>query len=195
MNESCHTYEWVMSHIWISHFTHMNESCHTYEWAMSEWIKSVGVVHIRDRTVSSFIYVTGLIHHSYMWQDWFISKLWWISPVTYVNAIGWVEVCSYGWVTACLTHLVPWEALLSPIHTDLYMWHQGSQVESRHTYEWVMSQVWIFYVTDGNENCDAYEWVMSHIWMRHVSHKNKSCLTYEWLMSHIEIAHPSPEEK
>jgi len=27
MNESCHIYEWVMSH--------MNESCHTYEWVMS----------------------------------------------------------------------------------------------------------------------------------------------------------------
>jgi len=32
MNESCHTYERVMSHIWMSHVTHMNESCHTYEW-------------------------------------------------------------------------------------------------------------------------------------------------------------------
>jgi len=29
-NESCHTYEWVMSHIWMSHVTRMmNESCHT----------------------------------------------------------------------------------------------------------------------------------------------------------------------
>ena len=35
INESCHTYEWVMSHIWMSHVTHMNESCHTYEWVMS----------------------------------------------------------------------------------------------------------------------------------------------------------------
>jgi len=51
MNESCHTYEWVMSHtyewvmshIWMSHvthmnescLTHMNESCHTYEWVMA----------------------------------------------------------------------------------------------------------------------------------------------------------------
>jgi len=31
----CHVYEWVMSHIWMSHVTHMNESCHTYEWVMS----------------------------------------------------------------------------------------------------------------------------------------------------------------
>jgi len=35
MNESCHTYEWVMSHIWMSHVTHMDGSCSTYEWVMS----------------------------------------------------------------------------------------------------------------------------------------------------------------
>jgi len=35
VNESCHTYEWVMSHLWISHITHINESCHTYKWCMS----------------------------------------------------------------------------------------------------------------------------------------------------------------
>jgi len=44
MNESCHTYEWVMSHIWMSHVSHsiphiwmrhashMNESRHTHTW-------------------------------------------------------------------------------------------------------------------------------------------------------------------
>ena len=32
VNESCHTSEWVTSHIWIIHVTHINESCHTYEW-------------------------------------------------------------------------------------------------------------------------------------------------------------------
>jgi len=28
--ESCHTYEWVMSYIWMRHVTHKNESCHTH---------------------------------------------------------------------------------------------------------------------------------------------------------------------
>jgi len=31
MNESCRTYERVMSHTCTSHVTHMNESCRTYE--------------------------------------------------------------------------------------------------------------------------------------------------------------------
>ena len=26
-----HTQKWVMSHIWMSHVTHMNESCHTHD--------------------------------------------------------------------------------------------------------------------------------------------------------------------
>jgi len=42
MNESCHTYEWVISHTWMSHVTHMNKSCHTYKWVMSHiWISHV----------------------------------------------------------------------------------------------------------------------------------------------------------
>ena len=43
MNESCHAHEWVTSHLWISHITHINESCHAcgcvfhiYEWVMSQ---------------------------------------------------------------------------------------------------------------------------------------------------------------
>jgi len=35
VNESYHTYEWVMSHIWKSHVPHMNETSHTNEWVMS----------------------------------------------------------------------------------------------------------------------------------------------------------------
>jgi len=31
MNTSCHTYEWVVSHIWIHHATHTHESCQTYQ--------------------------------------------------------------------------------------------------------------------------------------------------------------------
>ena len=40
-NESCHTDEWVMSHIRMNHVTQMNELCHTHEeyesWHMYEW--------------------------------------------------------------------------------------------------------------------------------------------------------------
>jgi len=68
INETCHTYEWDMSHIWmrhvtyqgvmhtyeyvtshirISHGTHMNESCHTIKWVTSE-IQISHVTHIKE---------------------------------------------------------------------------------------------------------------------------------------------------
>jgi len=50
-HESCHTrmnklrctYGWVMSHIWMSHVTHMNESCHIFEWV---WIGHVTCMNV-----------------------------------------------------------------------------------------------------------------------------------------------------
>jgi len=56
MNESCHMYEWVMSHVWISHryraysvtrvvqgqAGNVNESCHSCEWVMPHmWMSHV----------------------------------------------------------------------------------------------------------------------------------------------------------
>jgi len=36
------THNWVMSHIYISHVTHMNETCLMYEWIMSrKWISHI----------------------------------------------------------------------------------------------------------------------------------------------------------
>jgi len=37
MNESWHTYEWVMAHIWMSHGIHMNESWHSISCATKVW--------------------------------------------------------------------------------------------------------------------------------------------------------------
>ena len=34
LNESYHTFECVMSHVWMSHVTRLNESCHTYKWVL-----------------------------------------------------------------------------------------------------------------------------------------------------------------
>jgi len=42
---SCHAYECVMAHIWMSHVTQMSESCHTYEWVTSHVLVS-NVIHI-----------------------------------------------------------------------------------------------------------------------------------------------------
>jgi len=42
-----------MSHIWMSHVTHINESCHTYEWVMSHIWMSPNVWH--DLIICAYI--------------------------------------------------------------------------------------------------------------------------------------------
>jgi len=58
------TFEWVVSHIWMSHFTHMRESGHTYEWVMSYiWIS-----HVTRMNVSCHVceWVTSHIRMSHV---------------------------------------------------------------------------------------------------------------------------------
>ena len=77
--------------------------------------------------------------------------------------------------------------------------------EPYHTYEWVMSHIWMSHVTRMNESrhtyerwnmiqIKAYERVMSHIWMSHVTHMNESCHTYERVMSHIWALKHDPNQ-
>jgi len=60
IRESCHVYMshvtcvWATSHIWMSHVTHMNESCHTYEWVMSHtWMSHVTCVRATSQLKES----------------------------------------------------------------------------------------------------------------------------------------------
>ena len=82
MDESCHTYEWVMSRIWMNHLTcgnipeglwqqqrgHEYVSCRTYEWVMSHkrWVMSQGHVYVSCRT-----YEWGMSH-----KRWVMSQIW-----------------------------------------------------------------------------------------------------------------------
>jgi len=94
VNESCHmlmshiTYEWVMSHMWMSQVTHVNESDHTCWWVMLQvdesyhaWLSHVAysschVTYVYILRATSHIFpsckaaisVTWLIH---TWHDSF----------------------------------------------------------------------------------------------------------------------------
>jgi len=39
MDESCHTCEWVTSHIWMSRVTRVDGPCHTCKWVMSHIVQ------------------------------------------------------------------------------------------------------------------------------------------------------------
>ena len=45
MNESCHAYERVMSHIWTTHVTHMNESWHSLDSDVYTFIHGSVFIH------------------------------------------------------------------------------------------------------------------------------------------------------
>jgi len=121
MNESCHTYEWVMSHIWMSHVTHMNESCHTYEWGMSHtWMHQVP--HMNESC------------HTY---EWVMSHIW-MSHVTHMDASSPTSctlVCTKSNIWMC--HINFW-ASLCVFQVYVYFFWYFTCI-SRHTYERVMS--------------------------------------------------------
>ena len=97
MNESCHTYEcvmshiyeWVMSHVRMSHVTRMNASCHTYEW-VNRWVKESchtyewvrphlwisHVTHMNDSIVAMLrrsVCMLIVVCHTY---EWVMSPMW-----------------------------------------------------------------------------------------------------------------------
>jgi len=91
MNESCHTNEWVVTHIWMSRVTHMNESCHTYEWLTSP----VCMNHVTHMIQSCRAYECVMQHiqmshtthrnelcHTYAW----VMTHTWTSHVTHMHA-------------------------------------------------------------------------------------------------------------
>ena len=112
--ESCHTYEWVTSHIWMSDVTHMHESCltrmyescHTYEClAAHMWMSHV--THVNE---------------SYHTCEWVISHMW-MSHGPRVHE-SWPTV-----LRAAQRH-----------HLSSHMKSHVTHVNaSCHTYEWVMS--------------------------------------------------------
>jgi len=63
-----------------------------------------------------------------------------------------------------------------------YEWVMSPLCDTHMNESWVMSDVWMSYMS-----CLMHEWVMSHIWMSPVTHMNESCHTYEWVISHTYV--------
>ena len=124
VNESCHTYEWIMAHVWLSHatrkkesfystvalehfygwvmshefvrhLTHRNEMCHTLKWVMAlVWMSLVMPFHTYEQWRWS-IFMNESCHIC----EWVITHMW-MSHVIRLNE-SWR---TYEWVTSCHTH-------------------------------------------------------------------------------------------
>ena len=88
--------------------------------------------------------------------------------------------CCEGCVHSCPTRVHVSDVVSSRKHFQVTRIN-----ESCHTYEWVMSHMWMSPVTHVNESCQTCEWVMSHMWMSHGTHVNEACHTCEWALSHM----------
>jgi len=156
MNESCPTYEWVVSHIWMSHVPHMNESCPTYEWVMSHTLmshvghmeKSMNESCLTYKSVMSRICRTRMSHVSHI-------KKW-------CDTYEWVLVrIIYTWdMTHSLRHM---RDMTHAIHINelSYTWFL------RET--WLMQYIWMstlahdLYVRHDSFICDICEtWLMQY---------------------------------
>jgi len=65
-HKSCHTYEWVMSHVSTSQGTHATESCRRNDWVMSqEWLSHVTLT-LNSKSRSGFRQIVFHAHMSHV---------------------------------------------------------------------------------------------------------------------------------
>jgi len=179
MNDSCRTFEWVMSRIWLSRVAQMHKSCRMCGVAsVSRIDKIIGLFFKRAlqkrrsfaKETYNFIDPTDCSHpiwtshvaemdESCRIHEWVMLHIW-TNHVAYVN-----ESCrTYDWGVShrCVSHVAYINELCC---ID----------------RWIMSHIWMSHVAHMTELCHKYEWVLSHIRMSHVAHMNESCRTHEWV--------------
>jgi len=130
-------YEWVMSHIWMSHITyewvmaHMNEVCHI-------WISRVTYqsgMSLMSGSCRTYEWGMSRTNESHIWMS-HVTHKWGMSLMS--------ESCRrYEWVMshtneACHTRM-------SHV-TPMWMWHVTHANESCHTCQWVMAHLWARHV-------------------------------------------------
>jgi len=216
-NESCHIYDWVMSHAHMSHVTHTHHA----------------VAHMQR--------VTGPVYSAR--AEWVMSRIWlmnvkhiWLSHVTHI----WLRHVTHTWLSHvtpgrstnakwCKSYEICWsrmshvtyqtetchtyEGVMAHTHTRTEhkckviqvpcnllepesfvgalgsLCHATHMNDSCHTHESVLSNVRTSHVTHMNESCHTHESVLSNVRTSHVTHMNESCHTYIWVMSHMWMSH------
>jgi len=173
MNESCHTYKWALSHIWMSHVTRTNKSWHSYEWVTSHiysrinrrWPERCSRAHRHQGTMSHT--------HSYVWHDLSICvthSYTWHGSFTCMIVVIHVHVCDITIHMWDMTHSYVWLIHMCDM-TRLYLWHDSSicvtglQGTSSHThpYAWHDSFTCVTWLIHMCDMAYSYGWHVSFI--------------------------------
>jgi len=191
INATWYTYEWVMSHcecdtphIWKSHVTDMNESCHRYEIVMSHiWVRlAIHMNHSHEKDMP----------HIYIgWQRpigclIFIGHLPKKKPPKISGSFAENDLqlkASYGSSPSSMNESYEWDM------PNIWMRDVAQMNVWCDTYEWVLPHIWMRNVAHIGEPCHTYEGVTWHIWMSPAPHMNAWRGTYGGVMSHIWMRH------
>jgi len=147
MNETCHAYEWVMSHIWISHVTHISSShgpfrCFVcvYAWVTSHiWMSHVAHMnsscHTFPHPTNPFIASSVYMNESRHTYEWVMLHIW-------------------------ISHVANISSSHESFHCFVYVC------------EWVMSRIWMSHVAHMNETCHACFLLPRTLWLLRLWYKH-----------------------
>ena len=93
MGESCRMYESVMSHIWVSHVTHMDESCHT-------WVSHV--THVSESCHTYAWVMLPLLHPTS--DTWFFGRVVYTESPNPIVIFNQMRHISFIWDTTHIWH-------------------------------------------------------------------------------------------
>jgi len=181
MNESCHTYEWDMSH--------MDESCHTYEWDMSHMdescltsatrVRCMQVSHMNE-SCDSFIWIHVFAHMNESWD----SCSNWCRQHVSVGCrylVGLTHCCEETW----LSHM--WHDSFQSDAGFSYVWrtavkrHESAICDMTHSYVWhdsFMYVTWLIPIGCWYHVCMTH--CCEETWLILMLHDSFICVT--WLI-------------
>jgi len=224
VNESCRIYEWVMCYTWMRHWR--TESRHTCK-PILQYKSSHSIQRVMSDNKKDMPSFLAPIYTHRNWLNTMTQELAEYNDITCISfAIYHIQVYRiiYKYIISfAIYHIQVYHMTMSYNDITCISFAKARHVtrvnESCHTYEWVMSHIWMSHVTHASESCHTYEWVMlhvwvshewdlSHIWTRHVTNRSfhthqsvmshiwmsltyidGSCHTYGWVMSHIWMRH------
>ena len=161
----------------------MNESCHTYEWVMAQVMRlrkalsasAQQMAQMKNRYMNVWLIHVWDIPHSYVWHDSFIRETWRIHmwAMTHLYMCHDAFICGTWHIHMC-----------AMTHSYSCVWHDWI---IRGTWQMNECRSYVCHATLIHLSCHTYISVMSHtrIWRSHGTHMNVSCPTYECVMSLI----------
>jgi len=159
LSESCHIYEWVVSHFCCGYRA---TSQGLLDWFEIYPISVYIYVHKCICDMGTLVTCPCLVTHtnkSFHTYEWVMVRNTSNVPMSHI----WMSH-----VTSC--HTYEW------VMSHIWMRHVTHMNESCHSFEWVMSHIWMSHVTYMNDSrfeihltcpCHTHEWVISHVWMSH----------------------------